>query len=99
MLWTLNQNLEYIIRIITRQKTSKIVRQPNAVVIFEQPKFRKVNLYLNVYIHLGCLRKKIDDVYIHFLGCQMVEKSSTFGISKRSPRKIVSRNLFLRTLG
>ena len=48
---------------------------------------------------LGSLRKKFDDVYTYFLGCQMVEKSSAFGISKRSPRKIVSRSLFLMTSG
>ena len=32
------------------------------------------------------------------LGCQMVEKSSTCGIAKRSPRKIVSPSVFLITM-
>ena len=52
VLWTLNQNLEYIIRIITGQKIrqSIVIRQPSAVVIFEQPKSRKVTLYSHVYI-------------------------------------------------
>ena len=94
MLWIPNQNLEYISRIITMQKIRIIVRQPSAVVIFEKLP------YIETYIYaLGCLTKKTDDVYTYLLGCQMVVKSSTFGISKRSPRKIVSRSLFIMTLG
>ena len=49
MLWTPNQNLEYIIRIITRRKIRIIIKQPSVDVIFEQPESRKVTLYSNVY--------------------------------------------------
>ena len=49
VLWTPNQNLEYIIRIITRRKIRIIIKQPSVDVIFEQPESIKVTLYSNVY--------------------------------------------------
>ena len=51
--------------------------------------------YIQTYIYaFGCLKKKIDEVNIYFFGCQMVEKPSTCGIAKWSPRKIVSPSVF-----
>ena len=38
-------------------------------------------MQMNVYA-LGSLRKKIENVYIYAIGCQMVEKSLIFGLSK-----------------
>ena len=58
VLWTPNQDLEFIICIVTRQKIRILITQPSAVVTFEQPKSGKITSYSNVYIRPGMFKEE-----------------------------------------